>query len=115
MTYFLVKVLISAVIVAVVSEVARRSSAFAALIASLPLTSLLAMVWLYHETRDVGQVSALAEDVLWLVLPSLVLFIVLPLLLKRGVAFYPAMGLACLATAAAYGMLTLLLRRFGLI
>ena len=73
MTKFLIKVLISALLVAAVSEVARRSSLLGALLASLPVTSLLAFMWLYRETGDTEKVAALSADIFWLVLPSLVL------------------------------------------
>lgn len=107
--YTLIKIGLSAVIVATVAEVAKRSTVFGAVVASLPLTSLLAMIWLYQDTRDAARVAALSGDIFWLVLPSLVLFVVLPLLLKRGVGFYPALGLASGATVVAYVLVSALL------
>jgi hypothetical protein len=112
--YLLLKVLISAILIAAVSEIARRSTTFGALVASLPLTSVLAMIWLYRETGDAAQVAALSSEVFWLVLPSLVLFIVLPLLIRRGMHFYPALGISAACTIAGYGVMTLVLQRFAL-
>ena len=109
-TQFLLKVLISAVLVAAVSEVARRSSLFGALLASLPVTSLLAFIWLYRETGDVQKVAALSADILWLVLPSLLLFALLPVLLRQGWNFWLSLATSCAATAVAYGATTWLLR-----
>ena len=88
--YYLVKVLITSVLVVAVSEVAKRSSLVGAILASIPLTSVLAMIWLYVDTGNTARVSALATSVFWLVLPSLVLFLALPWLLKQGLSFFPA-------------------------
>jgi hypothetical protein len=63
-----------------------------AILASVPLVSVLAMFWLYIDTRDVARVSSLSSSVLWLVLPSLALFLALPLLLKQGLELYVSMG-----------------------
>lgn len=84
---FLLKVILSALIIASVSELGRRYTLFAAVLASLPLTSILAITWLYHDTRDPAQVVQLTQSSFWVVLPSLVFFLVLPLLLKAGVGF----------------------------
>ncbi len=115
MTQYVVKVLITALVVVAVSETAKRSSLFAAIIASLPLTSLLAFVWLYLDTRDTGRVAALSLDILWLVVPSLVLFAVLPALLRLGWSFWTSLLAASACTALAYGftlgLVSLLTRR----
>ncbi|MDD3762751.1 MAG: DUF3147 family protein [Nevskiales bacterium] len=115
MGYLAVKVLLSAIIVAVVSEVARRSTLVGALLASLPLTSVLAFVWLYRDTGDVARVAALSGSIFWLALPSLVLFVLLPLLLRAGLGFWWSLLLGISGTAAAYGLMVLVLRRFGVI
>jgi hypothetical protein len=109
--YFFLKIAISALVVAAASEIARRSTVFGALIASLPLTSMLAMIWLYRDTRDAARISAFSNDVLLLTLPSLVLFLVLPLLLKRGVAFPVALIVSAACTALAYATLTFVMQR----
>ncbi|WP_457633782.1 DUF3147 family protein [Oceanithermus desulfurans] len=85
-----------------VSEIAKRSSLLGALLASVPLVSVLAMVWLYLETRDAERIAAFAQDVFWLVLPSLALFLVLPWLLRAGVQFFVALGLGLVLAALAY-------------
>ena len=113
MFYFILKVFISATVIAGVSEIAKRNSFLAAVLASLPLTSLLAFLWLYRETSDVGRIAELSYQIFWLVLPSLSLFIALPWLLRRGLGFWPSLGLATLATVAAYFILIPILRRFG--
>jgi hypothetical protein len=112
--YALLKVGLTALIVVAISEIAKRSTVFGALVASLPLASVLAMVWLYHETKDAGRVATLSSEIFWLVLPSLVLFVSLPMLIRRGVSFYPALVAASVCTAIGYLLMTLTLRRFGL-
>lgn len=102
MWQYALKLAITAAVVVAVSEIARRSSVWAALLASLPLTSLLAFVWLYVETRDVQRVAALSQSIFWLVIPSLLLFLVLPWLLRSGWGFWSSLATACGVTAAAY-------------
>lgn len=109
---YLVKLIVSALLIVLASEVARRSTLLGALLASVPLVSVLAMVWLYLETRDVERIAAFAQDVFWLVLPSLALFLVLPWLLRAGVHFFAALGLGIVLTALAYAGTLALLRRF---
>ncbi len=102
--YFFLKTLITALVVAGVSELARRYSLLAAALASLPLTSILAFIWLYHDTQDAEKVSELSFEILWLVIPSLLFFVMFPLLIKYGVKFYLALFLSCLAMSVAYGI-----------
>ena len=102
MMQYVVKVAISAVLIVLVSEFSKRSSLVGALLASLPIVSLFAMVWLYIDTRDAAQVASLARGIFWLVLPSLVLFLVLPAMLDRGYAFYLSLAVSIGATIASY-------------
>ena len=105
MTQYIIKVVISAVIIVAVSEVSKRSSFLGGLLASLPLTSFLAMLWLYHDTKDGAKVAALSTSIFWLVLPSLVFFIALPALLKNGMNFYASFSVATVIMLAAYGLM----------
>ena len=114
MVYYAVKVLISASLVVLVSELAKRSTLAGAVLASIPLVSVLAMIWLYVDTRDVAQVAALSRSVFWLVLPSLVLFVLLPVLLQRGVGFYASLVASIGATVVAYLGMNATARHFGL-
>ena len=109
MWQYALKIFLSAVVLVAVSELAKRSSFWGAALASLPLTSLLAFVWLYLDSGEVQRVSDLSHGIFWLVLPSLVLFIALPLLLRGGVGFWFSLVISCFATAVAYfGMVKLL-------
>jgi len=110
---FLIKVLVSALVVAGVATLARRYTIAAALLASLPLTSLLAIIWLYADTHETGKVITLTYSILWAVLPSLLFFIALPLFL-RILAFVPALLCACAVTMAGYGLYVLILGRLGI-
>jgi hypothetical protein len=106
MVYYATKVLISAALVVLVSELAKRSTVAGAVFASIPVVSVLAMIWLYADTRDIAQVASLSRGIFWLVLPSLVLFVLLPALLDRGFGFYASLAMALAATVLAYlGML----------
>ena len=102
MLYLVVKALLSGVIIALVSEIAKRSPGFAALVASLPLVSVLGMIWLWRDTSDPARMAAHAGATFWYVLPSLPMFLLIPLLLKRGVAFYPALAAGCALTIVLY-------------
>lgn len=84
MDYLLLKTLLSAMLIVAASEVGRRTPLIGAFLASVPLISVMAMIWLYLDTRDPIRVAAFARDVLWLVIPSLLLFILVPALLERG-------------------------------
>ncbi len=110
---FFLRVLISAFVIAGVAEVGRRRGLLAAILASLPLTSILALSFLYAETRDTARVVALSSSIFWAVLPSLVFFLTLPLLLKLGLRFVPAMLLSSAIMALAYSVYTVVLRRLG--
>src|SRR5881628_239481 len=89
--YLVIKAAISGVIVAAVSEIARRYPGWGGLVASLPLTSLLAMLWLWRDTGDPQRVAELAASTFWFILPSLPLFVVLPLLLRSGIGLWLSM------------------------
>ncbi len=114
MSYYLVKTVVTAILVVAIAEVAKRSSLAGGILASVPITSVLAMVWLYVDTGDVARIGALATSVAWLVLPSLVLFVVLPWLLHRGVPFPLGLAVAIAATALAYWAMVLTLGRLGI-
>src|SRR5574340_60862 len=113
MLYYAAKVLLTAVLIVVISEVVKRSSMFGALLVSVPLTSVAIMIWLYVETGDEQKISAFSFNVFWLLIPSLALFLVLPLMIKFGWGFWLSMIAAVLATAACYGMMLSILKHFG--
>ncbi len=111
---FLLKILVSALVIAAVSEIAKRSSAAAAILASLPLTSLLAFVFLYYETGDSRKVIDLSNGIFWMILPSLALFVSLPILLKKGMSFPWALSVSAGLTSLTYFAFAILLGKFGI-
>jgi hypothetical protein len=114
MTYLIVKAALSGVIVLIVSEIARRSPGLGGLIASLPLVSVLGIIWLWRDTGDVERIAAHAEATFWFVLPSLPMFLALPAMLRGGVAFWPALLIACVVTMGLYALTLWLLPRIGI-
>lgn len=102
MGYLILKAALSGVIIALVSELARRSAGLGALLASLPLVSVLGMIWLWRDTRDAARMADHAAATFWLVLPSLPMFLLIPWLLRRGWDFWPALGAGCALTVALY-------------
>lgn len=100
--YFLIKVILSALIIAGASELAKAHRLLAAILLSLPLTSLLAIVWIYIDNQDRSEISHLTQDIFWFVLISLIFFIAFPLLLRTELNFWLAMLSACLLTSAGY-------------
>lgn len=114
MVYYAIKIIITTILIVVISEISKRSSFAGALLASIPLISVLAMFWLFIDTKDVNKVSELASSIFWLVLPSLVLFVSLPLLLKQGVHFYYSLSISIALTIVAYWLMLLVLENFGI-
>ena len=112
--YFLTKCAVSGLIVGVVSEIARRSPGFAAIIASLPLTSILAMIWLYHESKDLKAVYELSNGIALVVLPSLIFFVALSLLIRSEWNFWPSLLVSSLVMSAVYFAYSKLLSHLGL-
>ena len=113
--YYVLKLVVSASLIVLISEIAKRSTGFAALVASLPLTSLLAFVWLGVEGAQPEKIAALSSQIFWLIVPSLVLFPLLAVLLRMGVNLWVSLATASAATAIAYLALLPLLRKFGLV
>ena len=114
MAYYLFKIAITTVLIVAIAEIAKRSSLYGALLASVPLVSVLAMLWLYIDTKDVSKVSSLSTSVFWLVLPSLALFISLPLFLKQGINFYISLSISIGITVACYAALLFILNQSGI-
>lgn len=109
---YLYKIIITSVLVVIISEVSKRSSIIGAILASLPLISILAMVWLYLGTKDIEQVAALSTGIFWLVIPSLLFFLSLPLLLKKGMTFWISMLIALSLTVCGYFIMLGILKLF---
>ncbi len=114
MLYLALKALISGVLIAAASTLAKRFPGFGALIASLPLVSVLGMIWLWGEKPDSENMAIHAGATFWYVLPSLPMFLLIPALLRHGVGFWAALAVGCALTILLYSAMTWLGPRFGL-
>lgn len=114
MYYLAVKAIVSGILIAAASEVAKRYPGFGALIASIPVVSVLGMIWLWHDRPDAMNMAAHAQATFWFVLPSLPLFLLIPVLLRHGIGFWPALAAGCCLTVLLYIAMVLALRRFGI-
>ena len=113
MFYLATKAVLSGILVAAVSETAKRSPAFGALIASLPLVSILAIIWLWRDTGDVGRIANHMVATFWYVIPSLPMFLAMPAMLKGGLNFWPSLAASCVLTVALYFLTAWTLSKFG--
>ena len=114
MFYLTLKALISGILIAAASEIAKRYPGFGALVASLPLVSVLGMIWLWRDKPDPRTMAAHAGATFWYVLPSLPMFLLIPALLRSGVGFWPSLGLGCVLTVALYLAMVAVAPRYGI-
>lgn len=110
----ILKVALTAILVVAAAEASKRSTVMGALLASLPLTSLLAMIWLWADTRDAEKIASFSTGIFWLVLPSLALFLALPWLLRKGYGFPLSLTASIALTVACYFAMLALLKRLGI-
>jgi hypothetical protein len=114
MLFVILKALISGVVVVAVSEIAKRNPGFGALVASLPLVSILGMTWLWREKPDAANMADHVQATFWFVIPSLPMFLAIPALLRRGVPFWPSLALGCTLTILLYLAMVWAIPRLGL-
>ena len=110
MFYPILKVVISAVIIMLISEVSKRSTTLGDLLASIPFVSLLAILWLYWDTKNTEIIAKLSTDIFWLVLISLIFFILFPIFLRHGMSFYKAFLSALFIMLAIYSGVLLVIK-----
>ena len=103
MSYF-IKIIVSASIIILISEIAKKNTFFGGVIASIPLISILSMIWLYFETNNIDKIKHLSISIFWMTIPSLTLFISLPILINMGINFYFSLTISISLTIAFYGM-----------
>ncbi len=113
MAEYITKILITTAIVIGVTELAKSSHFWGSILASLPITSVLAFIWLFRDTKDVDKVINLSYGIFWIIIPSLILFICLPFLLKKGIHFWVALPVSSFATIAGYFLYVRVLKLFG--
>jgi hypothetical protein len=113
MIQFWVRALLSGLIVAAIATIARRNPAAGALVASLPLVSLLGILWLWHDTHDPDRMARHVEATFWYVIPSLPMFLAIPYALRHGINFWPALLGGCAFTILLYLATVIVAARFG--
>jgi len=114
LAYFITKLIITALLIVLISEIAKRSSLMGALLAAIPLVSILAMTWMYVDTNDSSSAVEFSNRIVWLIAPSMTLFIAFPLLIKKGLGFYLSMGISIMLTIFAYYSVIFILEKFGI-
>ena len=112
--YTIIKLLISSSIIVVVSEISKKTTFFGGLIASIPLISVLSIIWLYIETKNIENIKNLSYSIFWMVIPSLSLFVSLPILLKSGFNFYLSLILSILIAIVCYTITIFILSKYGI-
>jgi hypothetical protein len=113
MTYLITKALLSGIVIAAVSELAKKNNLVASIVHSLPLMSLLAFIWLYVDTKDAALIGRHAWGTFWFVLPTLPMFLLMPWLIARLGGFWPALGSGIVLTIALYALTMRLLDAAG--
>jgi hypothetical protein len=108
------KALVSGALIVAIAEIGKRLPAMAALVASLPLVSVLGMMLLWHARPDPENMAVHAQATFWYVLPSLPMFLAMPFLLRHGVSFWLALGAGCLLTVLLYAAMMSVGSRLGL-
>ena len=111
--HYFIKVFISSAIIVLVSEIAKKDNIIGGLIASIPIVSVLSMIWLYIDTSDIDIVKALAYGILWMIFPSMSFFIVLPILINCGIKFYLSLIISILITMVCYLITISFMNYFG--
>ena len=114
MLNFTIKVIVSSLLIASISELGKRFSPLAAILASLPLNSIIAIIWLYSETKDTQKIIDLSNGIFWAILPSLLFFLVLPALLKLGMPFIYAMLLSITIMFCGYLIYSFVIKQLGI-
>ena len=112
--YLLIKTIISALIIVIVSEVAKRSSLLAAIIVSIPLTSLLAFIWLYWDTKDTQKVIDLSYGTIVMTIPSFAFFFILPLMLKLKQSFFFSLFISIISTTIIYLIFIFIIKKMNM-
>src|SRR5687767_4391220 len=114
MGMLIAKYAVTALVIVLVSEVAKRSDRLGALIASLPLVTVMVMIWLQVEKQPTERIANHAYYTFWYVLPTLPMFLLMPWMMRKGFGFWPSVGAGCVLTFACFALAAVLLRRFSI-
>ena len=113
MVWYITKVFISAGIIVVISEISKKLPLLGSLIASLPLVSVLGMIWMYGETKDLVRIADHAEGTFWYVIPSLPMFLLMPYTLSKGFDFWQSLGISVICTFVCFIFIVIIAKKFG--
>jgi hypothetical protein len=114
MIYYLIKVLLSSVTIVAISEISKRSTLAGSILASIPIVSLLAFIWMYIDTKETTKIAELSQGIFWLVIPSLLFFILFPILLKKNIDFWWSLGISLTIMILGYFVMLLILKKAGI-
>ena len=114
MLYYLIKLIITTVLIVLISEIGKRYSLAGALLAAIPLVSILAMTWMYIDTGSSQSAVEFSQRIVWLIAPSMTLFILFPVLIKKGLGFFPSLFIATDMTIVAYYSVIYFLKKLGI-
>ena len=114
MAYYIVKLIVTTFLIVLISEISKRSSLAGAILAAIPLVSILAMTWMYIDTSSSEKAVAFSQNIVWLIAPSMTLFIAFPILIQKGFSFYPSMFISIALTVLAYYSVLFLLEKLGI-
>ncbi|MHB9056933.1 MAG: DUF3147 family protein [Paludibacteraceae bacterium] len=114
MLYYIIKVLLSSVVIVAVTEISKRSTLFGSILASVPLVSLLAFIWLYLDTKDVKQIADLSQGIFWLVIPSLLFFVLFPVMLNKNINFWISLSVSLGVMVGGYFIMLFILNKINI-
>ena len=114
MIYYIIKVLLSSVTIVAISEISKRSTLAGSILASIPIVSLLAIVWMYIDTKDTAKIADLSQGIFWLVIPSLLFFLLFSSMLKRNIDFWWSLGISLILMVIGYFVMISLLKKAGI-
>lgn len=108
------KYAVTALIIVIVSEVAKRSDKLGSLVSSLPFVTIMVMIWLYLEKQGSQKIGNHAYYTFWYVIPTLPMFLIMPWLMTKGINFWVSLGICAFVTIGCFILTALTARRFGI-
>ncbi len=114
MGYYILKLIITTLLIVLISEISKRSSLAGAILAAIPLVSILAMIWMYVDTNETKAAVEFSQNIVWLIAPSMTLFILFPILIKKNISFYPSLAISVAMTVFAYYSVIYILEKTGI-
>jgi len=112
--YYILKLIITTLLIVLISEISKRSSLAGAILAAIPLVSILAMIWMYVDTNETKAAVEFSQNIVWLIAPSMTLFILFPILIKKNISFYPSLAISVAMTVFAYYSVIYILEKTGI-